>query len=62
MSKVRDCSLMTFYLRVGRVSKIAPKIKGYREGQGRFKVKNGQKRGTSLMDVPLENSKIEAWG
>ena len=49
--------LMTSDIRVGRGSKIAPKIGRYRVGQGRYlgRSKMAKKRGTSLMDVPLCN-------
>ena len=43
--------LMTSNIRVGRGSKIAPKIGRYRVGQGRSKM--AKKHGTSLMDVPF---------
>ena len=49
-SNVRERSLMTSLIRVGRGSKIAPKKGHYRVGQGRSEVT--KKRGTSLMNVP----------
>ena len=45
-------SLMTSLIREGRGSKIAPKKGCCRVGQGRSEM--AKKRGTSLMNVPIE--------
>ena len=43
---LRERSLMTSHTRVGRGSKIVPK-------EGRYRVGQGKKRGTSLINVPF---------